>query len=168
MEKISEKTIESLKTALTEIEPYIPTMYVDYSEPDIDAEHLNHAEQAIKRATDAINQSVKVINTLNNTVDQLNRDIISGYLSLTVKNTHLTLFVQELDFVNGVAKIEASKYLGYTPKWLGAVCQPNVWGDGTIASLSIAYSDNIISVYMTNKPDFNGKSWLTAMIISTK
>lgn len=75
MEKISEKTIESLKTALTEIEPYIPTMYVDYSEPDIDAEHLNHAEQAIKRATDAINQSVKVINTLNNTVDQLNRDM---------------------------------------------------------------------------------------------
>lgn len=102
------------------------------------------------------------------TITQLNRDIVSGYLGLTVKKTHLTLFVQELEFINGVAKLEASKYLGYTPTWLGAVCQPNKWSDGSTAILSIAYSDNVISVYILNKPEFNGKSWLTAMIISTK
>ena len=64
--------------------------------------------------------------------------------------------------------MEVNKYLGYTPTWLGAVCQPNLMTDGSVAVLSIAYSDNMINVYITNKPDFNGKSWLTAIIISTK
>ena len=72
---LAEKTVSALETTLQAVEPYVPTKYVDYSEPDIDAEHLNHAENAIKLATDALNLAISTINTLSSAVDQLNRDI---------------------------------------------------------------------------------------------
>ena len=39
----------------------MPTEYVDNSEPDLDAEHLNHAEQGIMRVTNLLNAAVDVI-----------------------------------------------------------------------------------------------------------
>lgn len=77
---LAEKTVSALETTLQAVEPYVPTKYVDYSEPDIDAEHLNHAENAIKLATDALNLAISTINTLSSAVDQLNRDmtVITG------------------------------------------------------------------------------------------
>ncbi len=80
---LAEKTVTALTATMQTITPYVPTKYVDYSEPDIDAEHLNHAENAIKLATDALNLAIDTINTLSSAVDQLNRDM--EYKSVSVE-----------------------------------------------------------------------------------
>lgn len=60
-ENVSLPVAEALASALAKIEAYVPTKYVDNSEPDIDAEHLNHAEQGIMRVTNLLNAAVDVI-----------------------------------------------------------------------------------------------------------
>lgn len=60
-ENVSLPVAEALASALEKIEAYVPTEYVDNSEPDIDAEHLNHAEQGIMRVTNLLNAAVDVI-----------------------------------------------------------------------------------------------------------
>lgn len=60
-ENVSLPVAEALASALAKIEAYVPTEYVDNSEPDIDAEHLNHAEQGIMRVTNLLNAAVDVI-----------------------------------------------------------------------------------------------------------
>lgn len=61
---VSLASAQALADALTKIEAYTPTTWVDNSSPDIDAEHLNKPEQAIKRVTDALNSAVDVIKDL--------------------------------------------------------------------------------------------------------
>lgn len=60
-ENVSLPVAEALASALAKIEAYVPTDYVDNSEPDIDAKHLNHAEQGIMRVTNLLNAAVDVI-----------------------------------------------------------------------------------------------------------
>lgn len=60
-ENVSLPVAEALASALAKIEAYVPTEYVDNSEPDINAEHLNHAEQGIMRVTKLLNAAVDVI-----------------------------------------------------------------------------------------------------------
>ena len=61
---VSLASAQALADALAKIEVYTPTTWVDNSSPDIDAEHLNKPEQAIKRVTDALNSAVDVIKDL--------------------------------------------------------------------------------------------------------
>lgn len=72
---ISDTVARSLASALAKIETYVPTAWVDNSEPDIDAEHLNHAEQAIMRVTDLLNGAVDVIQDLQTQVTKNATDI---------------------------------------------------------------------------------------------
>lgn len=60
-ENVSLPVAQALASALEKIEAYVPTEYVDNSEPDIDAKHLNHAEQGIMRVTNLLNAAVDVI-----------------------------------------------------------------------------------------------------------
>lgn len=60
-QNISLPVAQALASVLEKIEAYVPTEYVDNSEPDIDAEHLNHAEQGIMRVTNLLNAAVDVI-----------------------------------------------------------------------------------------------------------
>lgn len=60
-ENVSLPVAQALASALAKIEAYVPTEYVDNSEPDLDAEHLNHAEQGIMRVTKLLNAAVDVI-----------------------------------------------------------------------------------------------------------
>lgn len=60
-ENVSLPVAQALASALEKIEAYVPTEYVDNSEPDIDAEHLNHAELGIMRVTNLLNAAVDVI-----------------------------------------------------------------------------------------------------------
>lgn len=60
-ENVSLPVAQALASVLEKIEAYVPTEYVDNSEPDIDAEHLNHAEQGIMRVTNLLNAAVDVI-----------------------------------------------------------------------------------------------------------
>lgn len=65
---VSLASAQALADALAKIEAYTPTTWVDNSSPDIDAEHLNKPEQAIKRVTDALNSAVDVIKDLQSQV----------------------------------------------------------------------------------------------------
>lgn len=72
---VSLASAQALADALAKIEVYIPTTWVDNSSPDIDAEHLNKPEQAIKRVTDALNSAVDVIKDLQSQVTKNAGDI---------------------------------------------------------------------------------------------
>lgn len=58
----------STYAALNKLAEYVPTEYVNNSEPNIDAEHLNNAEQGLLRVTNLLNGAVDVINDLQTTV----------------------------------------------------------------------------------------------------
>ena len=72
---ISENSIVALAQSLSKIEAYIPTKYVNDDSPDLDADNLNHAEQGIKRVTDALNLAIDTINSQSDTIAQLNSDL---------------------------------------------------------------------------------------------
>ena len=60
----------STYAALNKLAEYVPTEYVNNSEPDLDAEHLNNTEQGLLRVTNLLNGAVDVINDLQTTVAQ--------------------------------------------------------------------------------------------------
>lgn len=62
--KLSEAAGALAKT-IEAIAEYVPTVWVDNSEPDIDAEKLNHIEEGIKSATEAVNSAIGSIAQLN-------------------------------------------------------------------------------------------------------
>lgn len=72
---VSLASAQALADALAKIEVYTPTTWVDNSSPDIDAEHLNKPEQAIKRVTDALNSAVDVIKDLQSQITKNSRAI---------------------------------------------------------------------------------------------
>lgn len=84
---VSLASAQALADALAKIEVYTPTTWVDNSSPDIDAEHLNKPEQAIKRVTDALNSAVDVIKDLQSQVTKNAGDIS------TVNNNLSNLFI---------------------------------------------------------------------------
>lgn len=86
---VSLASAQALADALAKIEAYTPTTWVDNSSPDIDAEHLNKPEQAIKRVTDALNSAVDVIKDLQSQVTKNAGDIS------TVNNNLNDMFILE-------------------------------------------------------------------------
>ena len=164
---LAEKTVSALATTLQAVEPYVPTKYVDYSEPDIDAEHLNHAENAIKLATDALNLAISTINTLSSAVDQLNRDITSGYLNLNVKTTKIAGVTREVNFSNGIGKVSGTELIGFTPKWGWGIVAAFRMNEATIIP-EIAFDGTDYVYKLPQKPDYSGTIWMTALIMGTK
>lgn len=73
--QISEPVVNALAAALSKIETYVPTQYIDDGPPDIDADHLNHAEQAIMRVTNLANGAADAISALQSQVTQLNNNL---------------------------------------------------------------------------------------------
>ena len=72
---ISLAAVQALTDALQKIEAYTPTVWVDNESPDIDAAHLNKAEQAIMRVTTAMNSAVDVIKDLQSQVNTTNNNL---------------------------------------------------------------------------------------------
>lgn len=93
---VSLASAQALADALAKIEVYTPTTWVDNSSPDIDAEHLNKPEQAIKRVTDALNSAVDVIKDLQSQVTKN-----AGDISTVNNNLSKKLFVKISDTSNG-------------------------------------------------------------------
>ena len=85
---ISLAAVQALADALQKIEAYTPTVWVDNESPDIDAVHLNKAEQAIMRVTTAMNSAVDVIKDLQSQVNTTNNNL-SKYWSLSGKATEI-------------------------------------------------------------------------------
>ena len=82
--QISEPVVNALAAALNKIETYVPTQYIDNGPPDIDADHLNHAEQAIMRVTNLANGAADAISALQSQVTQLNSDFKARDASLEI------------------------------------------------------------------------------------
>lgn len=82
--QISEPVVNALAAALNKIETYVPTQYINDGPPDIDAEHLNHAEQAIMRVTNLANGAADAISALQSQVTQLNSDFKARDASLEI------------------------------------------------------------------------------------
>lgn len=76
---ISLAVAQSLADALQKIESYTPTVWVDNESPDIDAAHLNKAEQAITRVTTAMNSAVDVIKDLQSQVNTTNNNLSNRF-----------------------------------------------------------------------------------------
>lgn len=70
--EVSMAVSRALADSLAKITAYVPTTWVDNTEPDIDAEHLNHVEQGIMRVTNLMNSAVDVIKDLQTQVTTLN------------------------------------------------------------------------------------------------
>lgn len=81
---ISLAVAQSLADALQKIESYTPTVWVDNESPDIDAAHLNKAEQAITRVTTAMNSAVDVIKDLQSQVNTTNNNLSNISSSIRV------------------------------------------------------------------------------------
>ena len=94
--QISEPVVNALAAALNKIETYVPTQYINDGPPDIDAEHLNHAEQAIMRVTNLANGAADEISALQSQVTQLNNNF--GRL---LKPTTETINIDSLNLENG-------------------------------------------------------------------
>ncbi len=99
---ISLAAVQALADALQKIEAYTPTVWVDNESPDIDAVHLNKAEQAIMRVTTAMNSAVDTIkdlqsqlnttnNNLNNTSFKDQKDHIDVLMTLNGENAYLQI-----------------------------------------------------------------------------
>jgi hypothetical protein len=93
-ENISLPVAQALASALEKIEAYVPTEYVDNSEPDIDAEHLNHAEQGIMRVTNLLNAAVDVIQGQESRLEDTETKV--GTAALTGGMTDLSSGVNSL------------------------------------------------------------------------
>lgn len=96
---VSLASAQALADALAKIEAYTPTTWVDNSSPDIDAEHLNKPEQAIKRVTDALNSAVDVIKDLQSQVTKNAGDIstVNNNLSKKADSTSLSNYALKSD-----------------------------------------------------------------------
>lgn len=102
-ENVSLPVAQALASALEKIEAYVPTEYVDNSEPDIDAEHLNHAEQGIMRVTNLLNAAVDVIqgqeSRLSDAETNVGTDALTG--GMTDLSSGVNSLYSNLKYLNG-------------------------------------------------------------------
>lgn len=73
------ETAKALTVAINKITEYVPTKWVNGTEPDIDEDNLNKIEEGIKNATNAVNSSIDAITELAAAVDTLNGNLHSIY-----------------------------------------------------------------------------------------
>lgn len=139
---VSLASAQALADALTKIEAYTPTTWVDNSSPDIDAEHLNKPEQAIKRVTDALNSAVDVIKDLQSQVTKNSGAIsdVNNNLSNTNSRLDTSLSSSVLDYALTL------------PEGMHTVRFPGDGYTGTdLPNSSYMYSSATISVRSTGK-----------------
>lgn len=99
-------------------------------------------------------------------VDQLNRDIESGYFQIHVKTATILFMIRECNFVNGKCSVPATELFGFQPKWGASVCQALLLNESVVAP-SMAYdnSSNYV-ITLQNRLDYTGVAWITAAVIA--
>lgn len=113
---VSLASAQALADALAKIEAYTPTTWVDNSSPDIDAEHLNKPEQAIKRVTDALNSAVDVIKDLQSQITKNSgaiSDVNNNLSNGSVKSYFSPHKNNEADLCKGYNNSDGVFYFNY-------------------------------------------------------
>ena len=159
--QISEPVVNALAAALSKIETYVPTQYIDDGPPDIDADHLNHAEQAIMRVTNLANGAADAIAALQSQVTQLNNNLTNG---LNKKTQFDDLITRKVPIVSENTMFAAgetkeiyinSSYDGYTR--IGVAGYNLASYDfiiGSIVDSSIAVKNNSETEKVLNKDSY--------------
>lgn len=147
---VSLASAQALADALAKIEAYTPTTWVDNSSPDIDAEHLNKPEQAIKRVTDALNSAVDVIKDLQSQVTKNAGDISTVNNNLSngsVLANFSSMKDNEANFCNGYNYANGRfcfNYRGAKSKITDYVFGDGLGTGGTVKKLSdLATKDDL-------------------------
>ena len=141
------------------IETYVPTIYVNNSEPDLDETNLNHAEQALKRVTDAANAAILALESLdsakidaakivNNLLATDTSTVLSGPMGKALGD-RLTAAENLLTRLNGDLKI----------KFLDVTCQKgktetdelNAYDNIVTGMASMSNNDYIIGYILINE-----------------
>lgn len=142
---VSLASAQALADALAKIEVYTPTTWVDNSSPDIDAEHLNKPEQAIKRVTDALNSAVDVIKDLQSQVTKN-----SGAISDVNNNLSNFTVMRNASGVNQFKAVDQNGNNGMLFKVKdNSEFSVNVWKDNAFGNEKIlATKDDLNTVLM--------------------
>ena len=150
--QISEPVVNALAAALNKIETYVPTQYINDGPPDIDAEHLNHAEQAIMRVTNLANGAADAIAALQSQVTQLNSDL-SGTKTTT------DILSDALKVSDGIHEynLSGASYTGDLPDSNYAYGNGTVYRRNVSAIMVVLYGATQESI-ATNYSN-NGKTW---------
>ena len=139
---ISLATVQALADALQKIESYTPTVWVDNESPDIDAAHLNKAEQAIMRVTTAMNSAVDVIKDLQSQVNTTNNNLSQKFAAKDISNGSLNQ-ITTTGFYIGSNITEVTPYIK-SHKW----CLINAYVSGNSASIFVIAGDAMaLSIY---------------------
>lgn len=148
---VSLASAQALADALAKIEVYTPTTWVDNSSPDIDAEHLNKPEQAIKRVTDALNSAVDVIKDLQSQVTKNSGAIsdVNNNLSKKADATSLSSYALKSDLTAYSTKAQLeSTFINLTNKrYVKITAAENYSNYGIIFAVT---SHGILCVYSEN------------------
>lgn len=170
---VSLASAQALADALAKIEVYTPTTWVDNSSPDIDAEHLNKPEQAIKRVTDALNSAVDVIKDLQSQVTKNSGAIsdVNNNLSNSLQYVHTAKNPFDFNDVNtpaGFHRINESDSFKNPPLEIQNnaninygnifVCKSNENSD-TLSMTFYPYDQNTIFIKTANFASWEGKGW---------
>lgn len=170
---VSLASAQALADALAKIEAYTPTTWVDNSSPDIDAEHLNKPEQAIKHVTDALNSAVDVIKDLQSQVTKNAGDIstVNNNLSNSLQYVHTAKNPFDFNDVNtpaGFHRVNDSDSFKNPPLEIQNnaninygnifVCKSNENSD-TLSMTFYPYNQNTIFIKTANFTSWKGKGW---------
>lgn len=157
---VSLASAQALADALAKIEAYTPTTWVDNSSPDIDAEHLNKPEQAIKRVTDALNSAVDVIKDLQSQITKNSgaiSDVNNNLSNGSVKSYFSPYKKNEADLCKGYNNSDGVFYFNYQ----GALVPIKKYifsdgqGNGIFASDQLVKKDDLlISISGTGPTDW--------------
>ena len=118
-------------------------------------------EEVGKAALDAAYGKV-----LRDDVDQLNRDIGSGYFKIHIKTTTIVLMVRECNFSNGKCSVPAEELFGYIPKWGSAVCQSLLLNESVVVPSMYYDNSNAYTITLQNRLDYTGIAWITAAVLA--
>lgn len=69
------ETASSLSRAVNKIAAYVPTQWVDNSEPSINATRLMHIENGIRDATAAVNNAIDAVTANSTAINKINSDL---------------------------------------------------------------------------------------------
>ena len=111
------------------IQEYIPTVYVNDSEPDLDETNLNKTEQAIKRVTDAANKAIDALkqldreklalsaisNVLSDATDKVPSLALANTMQLAINdlNSNLGMKITSGNMTEIIGALPVGKYAGY-------------------------------------------------------
>ena len=102
---------------------------------------------------------------MNQSIDQLNSNLDSGYFKIKVKTTTIVLIIEEFTFTNGVATKTLQSIFGNIPTYASGICQTKV-EDSSVYNFTAVKDGNNLKI-ATAGSTFSGKKWVTMIIFGT-